>query len=128
MRRCVSWLTASLLLAELVRGFVGPGAAEANAGPPPTRPGDHVGEPWGELAGIVIEHETLTLDLRPLTAHDPASIEAQYQLRNDGPPRRIDLVFVAEALVRESGGVWFDEQSVGASAEDTLVGLLPDSG
>ncbi len=71
-----------------------PGRARANAGSPHEE-GDPTGEPSGALAGMAVERETLTIDLRPLAAAAPAWIEAAYQIRNDGAARTVDLVFVA---------------------------------
>ena len=64
----------------------------------PWQPGDAVGEPSAELAGVFIEREELRLDLRGLTDGSIATVEATYHLRNDGADRTIELVFVAPDL------------------------------
>ncbi len=58
--------------------------------------GDPVGEPRG-LRQVAIVREELAIDLRPLAAAQPVRVEATYRLYNNGPPRRLDLVFVSGA-------------------------------
>lgn len=60
----------------------------------PYRPGDAVGEPSAALDGLVVEHESLRVDL----AATPASVEAVYTLRNPGDAREVDLEFLALGL------------------------------
>src|SRR5215212_3901402 len=69
------------------------------AAPPPPQTvhrGSRLGEPAGGLRDVFIEHETLRMDLRPLTDAKPAIVEAVYRVRNDGPARTLDLLFVAD--------------------------------
>lgn len=87
MPRWTSCLIALTLLATASR-------ASANFGPTSrTRPGQAAGEPLG-LEKIALEHEELTLDLRPLEQGWPVIIEATYQLFNSGPEVTLDLTFL----------------------------------
>lgn len=58
----------------------------------PHRPGDPIGEPSAALAGLVVEHESLRVDLRAET------VEAVYTIRNDSAAREVDLAFLALGL------------------------------
>lgn len=66
---------------------------------PPWSPGDPVGAPSGPVKDVYIEHEDLSLDMTGVAGSDPrgATVEAAYNLRNDGAARRIDLVFVTSS-------------------------------
>lgn len=77
----------------------------------PVEPGDRVGEPAAALAGVVVERERLDVDLRPLERGEPAEVEAVYRLRNDGPARALEMVFVADALA-DGGRVTLDGRPV----------------
>jgi len=103
--------------------------AWANMAEPPEpytlRPGSSVGEPAGGLRGVVIEHEALRLDLRPLARGNPVLVDAAYRVRNDGPARAIDLLFVANGLARGATSVTVDGRPV-ASTPGT-AGALPPS-
>ncbi len=89
---------------------------------PPWRPGDPVGEPAPEMAGLVIERETLTIDIRPVAVGEPAAIEAVYRVRNDGEARRVTLDFVATAM-KGPGAVWLDGREL--ERESGPAGPLP---
>lgn len=116
---------ALLLLAVLLAV---PASARGNMAEPytgPARAGHAAGEPSGGLRQVFIERERLHIDLRPLKDDRPAQVEAVYRVRNDGPARVLDLVFVAAALAEGEHGVWVDGRPV-ASARDT-AGALPPS-
>ena len=113
---------ALLLLAALL---VVPASARGNMAEPytgPARAGHAAGEPSGGLRQVFIERERLRIDLRPLADDRPARVEAVYRLRNDGPARVLDLVFVAAALAEGEHGVWVDGRPV-ASVRDTARAL-----
>ncbi|HEX8273616.1 MAG TPA: hypothetical protein VF615_13345 [Longimicrobiaceae bacterium] len=120
-RRLAAVLLAAVLLAV-------PASARGNMAEPytgPARAGHAAGEPSGGLRQVFIERERLHIDLRPLADDRPARVEAVYRLRNDGPARALDLVFVAAALAAGEHGVWVDGRPV-ASVRDT-AGALPPS-
>jgi hypothetical protein len=81
----------------------------------PIQEGDRVGEPSGALRDVHVVGERLHVDLRPLERGETAKVEAVYRLRNDGPARALELVFVADALA-DSGGVWLDGRPVASTA------------
>lgn len=91
----------------------------------PVKAGAALGEPAGDLKSIRIERETLNLDLRPLANGSPAVIEAIYMVRNDGESRTLELIFVANAMTAEGGGVWLDERPVQSTSSDAKG--LPES-
>ncbi len=103
-------------------------SARANMAEPytgPARAGRAAGEPSGGLREVFIERERLRIDLRPLADDRPARVEAVYRVRNDGPARTLDLVFVAAGLAAGEHGVWVDGEPVaGAPA---AAGALPPS-
>lgn len=101
--------------------------ANMAAPPPPAtlHGGSRLGEPAGALAGVAIEHETLDIDLRPLKGGKPAHVEAAYRVRNDGPARTLDLLFVANGLAGGSTTVALDGAPV--SAVPGQAGALPAS-
>jgi hypothetical protein len=105
-----------LVVVALAATLVLPLAATANMANP-VAPGDAVGEPSGELAGLHIERESLELDLRPLAEGSAARIDATYHVRNDGEARSVDLVFVAAGLSDEAHGVWLDGTAVDFRSE-----------
>jgi hypothetical protein len=74
-------------------------SATANVGPPNTG-GKLAGEPAG-IEDIVIERETLTLDLRALADGGAVLVEAIYRLNNNGVERRLELLFAAGSDVSE---------------------------
>ena len=114
----------TLLLLSIPRA-----AAWANMAAPPephtVHAGSRVGEPAGGLRDVFIEHETLRLDLGPLAQGKPVLIDAAYRVRNDGPARAIDLLFVANGLARGATSVTVDGRPVAATPGAT--GALPPS-
>lgn len=97
----------------------------------PSRPGDAPGEPSAALAGLVVEHESLRVDL----SATPAIVEAVYTIRNDSAAREVGLEFLALGLVeayddslgesRLASGdgryaVTLDGEAVEAEATDSL--------
>jgi hypothetical protein len=121
-RRCFT-AAATLLLLSIPRA-----AAWANMAAPPepytVRAGSTLGEPAGGLREVVIEHETLRLDLRPLAKGKPVLVDAAYRVRNDGPARTVDLLFVANGLARGATSVTVDGRPV-ASTPGTAGALPP---
>jgi hypothetical protein len=115
---------ATLLLLSVPRA-----AAFANMAAPPephtVHAGSRLGEPAGGLRDVVIEHETLRLDLRPLAQGKPVLVDAAYRVRNDGPARAIDLLFVANGLARGATGVTVDGRPVPSTPGS--AGALPPS-
>ena len=98
----------------------------------PHHPGDAVGEPSAALAGLVVEHESLRVDL----SVSPAAVEAVYTIRNDSSAREVALEFLALGLTESyddslgaqtlaSGearyAVTLDGQPVEAEATDSLL-------
>ena len=84
----------------------------ANVGPP-NLPGRIAGEPTG-IENIAIEHEKLTIDLRPLTDDGAVRVEAIYHLNNTGPARTQDLLFVMGSKA-EDFRVFLDDQPLQAT-------------
>lgn len=103
-------LLRAYLVAIIVAALLVPVLLRANMADP-VDPGDRVGEPAAALAGVVVERERLEMDLRPLERRESAVVEAVYRLRNDGPARELELVFVADALA-DSGRVTLDGRPV----------------
>ena len=95
----------------------------ANAGPPHVQ-GRLVGEPNG-LDGVVIKHERLSFDLRPLARGGPAHVKALYEIENRGEPRTVDLVFVSGPMDSDSAVVALDEQPIPA-VRKKVDALPPD--
>lgn len=91
----------------------------------PIRAGNALGEPSADLSFIRIERETLTIDLRPLSNGSPAVVEAVYKVRNEGEGRALDLIFVANSMTADGGGVWLDEERVPSRSGDAQG--LPES-
>jgi hypothetical protein len=89
------------------------------------RAGTIAGEPGGGLRDVFIEHETLRLDLRPLEEGKPVPVEAAYRVRNDGPARALDLLFVADGLARGATSVTVDGRPV--ASRPGAAGALPPS-
>jgi hypothetical protein len=115
---------AALLLLMVPRA-----AAWANMAAPPephtVHAGSRLGEPAGGLRGLFIEHETLRFDLRPLSKRRPVLVEAAYRVRNDGPARALDLLFVANGLARGATSVTVDGRAVASTPG--AAGALPPS-
>ena len=122
-RRRFSAATLLLLL------FVPRATAWANMAAPPEphtlRPGSRVGEPAGGLRDVFIEHEALRFDLRPLAKGKPVLVDAAYRVRNDGPAREVDLLFVANGLARGATSVTVDGRPV--ASMPGAAGALPPS-
>lgn len=122
-------ISRALTLAALLLVAAAPGAAFANMANP-YNAGDPVGEPFGQLKNIAIEHEALKIDARPLANDAPALVSATYDVRNDGAATNLDLQFVATALSNETArqkaqtGVQFDGQGVPVSV-GSLATLPP---
>ena len=92
--------------------------------PAPLRPGGSAVEPAGGLRDVVVEHERLLIDLRPLAKAQPAMVDATYRTRNDGAARTVRLLFVADGL-GGGGQVWLDGRPV--ANRRTQPGPLPAS-
>jgi hypothetical protein len=71
-----------------------PGVPTARANIGPRWRGDVTTEPWG-IKEVVITHEQLTIDLRPLTDGDPVRVDVTYHLDNAGASKKLDLLFVS---------------------------------
>jgi hypothetical protein len=96
----------------------------------PWRPGDPVGVPSGAVQDVFIEHEDLSMDLSGLNISNPsdhatASIQATYNLRNDGIAKGIDLVFVTAS--RDVRGVAVALDGVAIAANVGPLGPVPAS-
>lgn len=100
--------------------LLAPGVAHANIGPPSS--GGHVvAEPVG-VVGVAITNETLTIDLRPLAANGLAQVEAVYHLLNQGPERKLDLLFASGSASVADFQVWIGNQPVASvPAKDTKL-------
>ena len=106
--------------------------AAADAAPPYT-PGDPVGVPSGPVKDVFIEHEDLSMDLTGVAGSIPAGssddrtvlVVARYTLRNDGPARGVDLVFVTSSLAVPRSNVLFDHSPVASAAGP--LGSVPPS-
>jgi hypothetical protein len=125
-RRAARRLAAALLAAVLLA--LPAASARANMAAPytgPARAGHAAGEPSGGLRAVFIERERLRIDLRPLADDRPARVEAVYRVRNDGPLRALELVFVAAALAAGEHGVWVDGKPVASTPG--AAGSLPPS-
>lgn len=88
----------------------------------PELPGSGSGEPGGGTKSLAIEHETLSIDLRPLlkgglseTAR--AIVAATYSVRNDGPAQNLNLFFVAGSAVSDQVMVHLDGQPIAATLQ-----------
>jgi hypothetical protein len=116
-----------VLAALMILALAAP--ARANAGPP-----SYGGQPAGEPAGmtrVAIAREHLVIDLRPL-AHDGqtsrfgrVSVEATYQLDNQGAAQHLDLVFASGANELVEFLVTLDGQPVASQLVSGAT--LPDS-
>lgn len=82
-------LLATAIAILLFQSAVLPNAA------PPFRPGDQLGELWGNLEPLEIVEETLAIDLRPLEVGKEAKITATYSIQNRGPSESVELLFIA---------------------------------
>ena len=114
--------------AVLVLLLLAPASARGNMAEPretgPAFAGRVAGEPAGGLRSVLVERERLRIDLRPLAREDGlAEVEAVYRLRNDGPARDLELVFVADGLAAGEHGVWLDGRPVPAAPGP--AGALP---
>ena len=112
-----------VLLLPLATGW---GNMAAPPDPATVRHGSRVGEPAGGVRDVTIERETLHIDLRPLADAKPARVDATYRLRNDGPARTLDLLFVANGLANGGGSVAVDGRPV-AAAPGQPAATLPAS-
>jgi hypothetical protein len=127
-----------------------PARVRANAAEkmPASRSGDGLRDPQGELKSVHIEHEVLLIDMRSLAQGRPVVVEANYQVRNSGEGRAVELVFVAPALTSDlngggwvwreaqwvnderlspvtEGGVWLDGQAIAGVRPETGDDTLP---
>lgn len=107
-----------LVLATLLLVVALPTHLAGNMAEPVER-GAPMGEPSGGLATMTIEHETLLLDLRPLRDAKPAWIDVTYAIRNDGPRRTLDLVFVTGSE-SANGTVTVDGAAVPVRRDSTI--------
>lgn len=112
------------LLSMLIAGIISTVAitllvpkAIANITSPRTS-GDLVGEPTGSLRSLTIIREMLSFDLRPLNKVGLAQIVATYEVRNQGQPTSVDLIFISPGI--KAGSITVD----GASVPSTAVKLL----
>jgi len=112
----MKWTLFSLVLALTL-----PEAVWANAGPP-SRGGQIAGEPHG-LKDVSIARERLRIDLRPLERGDKVMVDVQYQLRNRGPVRTLDLLFAGGAVGVSEFHVRLD--GVGVMSRQALNEKLP---
>jgi len=126
VRRSARFLTI-VIAATLLGTPVGTARANMAAPPEPqtVKHGSQLGEPAGGLRDVFIEHETLRMNLRPLAHGKPAAIEAIYRVRNDGPVRTLDLLFVANGLAPGASTVAVDGKR--AAAQPGAAGTLPAS-
>ena len=118
-------VVAAACAATILTG--GPALADSA---PPFDPGDPVGVPSGAVQDVFIEHEDLSMDLtglNPSNANDRpmAVILATYSLRNDGPAKGIDLVFVTAS--QEVSGVQVVLDGVAIPAKVGPLGPVPPS-
>jgi hypothetical protein len=116
-------MNATTILRALVLLTVIPTVVWGNAGPPHV-PGRLVGEPNG-LEDVVITHERLSFDLRPLATGGSAQVEALYEIENRGDERTVDLVFVSGPMDSDSAAVALDEQPI-AAVRKKVDALPPD--
>lgn len=103
--------------------------------------GNPIGEPIADLSSVVIEKESLTLDLRNLvnfhrnqileftSEHSPrlVTIETIYQVRNDKEEQAISLTFFADTMSFSSNntGVWLNDQAITDFSFDPTEKDLP---
>jgi len=64
------------------------------------------------LAFVVVERQTLTVDLRPIALEQNPLVEAIYHLRKDGEAQRSELVFTTDGSGAPIGTVTFDGQQL----------------
>lgn len=100
-----------------------PAAARANFGTIWSG-GQVVAEPVG-IIDVAITRETLTIDLRPLATNSPAQVEAIYHLSNDGPEKKLDLLFASGSATVSDFHVWFAGQPVDTHPAPDVK--MPDS-
>ena len=100
--------------------------AWGNAGPSDTG-ATIVGEPTG-IIDVNIRHETLTIDLRPLVAGNPAQVEAVYGLLNNGPEKELNLLFAFGSPNRSGCLVTLDGQQISGELQRgaSIVGMRGD--
>lgn len=101
--------------------------AEANAGPPYYTGGQVVAEPSG-LAGIMIAHETLDIDMRGLSLHpqattrmtgtveisNPITVSVMYSITNSGAARQVALLFASGAPSTANFAASLDDRPIAA--------------
>jgi hypothetical protein len=80
------------LLLGLLALLATPAAVRANMAP---RYWGHLVEEPGGIAEVLITHEDLTIDLRPLAEGQPARVEVSYRLHNPGAAKQARLAFVS---------------------------------
>jgi hypothetical protein len=95
-----------------------PAVARANVGPPAS--GGHVVAEPVDVEGVAITRETLAIDLRPLATNGLAQVEAVYHLQNQGPEKKLDLLFASGSASVADFQVWLGSQPVpSVPANDT---------
>jgi len=110
--RATAWAVCGLLL-------VFASTATANIG---ERWHGHLSkEPDSGIAEVVITHEELTIDLRPLADFQPVRVEVTYHLHNPGAVKRAKLVFVSGTEMTDSFEVRLNEQVVAAKAPGRYI-------
>ena len=100
--------------------------AWGNAGPSDTG-ATIVGEPTG-ITDVNMRHETLTIDLRPLVAGNPAQVEAVYGLLNNGAEKELNLLFAFGSPNRSGCLVTLDGQQISGELQRgaSIVGMSGD--
>lgn len=117
---------------------------EVNASKPfnPFLAGNSIGEPMIDLGSVIVEKETLTIDLRELANFERskmieftsefsprlAFIETLYKIRNDKESQNITLTFFGDAMSfmpNTKSGVWLNDTLVNLENFDTAEKDLP---
>lgn len=106
--------------------------------------GNSIGEPMMDLGSVVVEKETLTIDLRGLanfqrsqmieftSEYSPrlALVQAVYKVRNDKEPQNISLTLFGDMMSfkpNTNTGVWLNDQAIDMQAFDSTEKELPIS-
>jgi hypothetical protein len=112
-------LCVTLIIAHILH----PATVNANVGPPWSG-GQVVAEPIGVI-DIAINHEELTIDLRPLANNNRAQVQAIYQLQNDGDAKTLQLLFASGSSNDDNFQIWLDDQAIESAPLDDFQ--LPES-